>query len=265
MKTFLSLLLLIVAPLSSYGQLGDPSFVASLGERNQWLIQVTTTTTPQTFSFYSIGSANGLSVRWGDGASDSYSNAGGQVNSHSYVTPGSYVVAFSGTASRISFRSADGGTPLLVTRLLGPANVGGITSFQNTFYGCTGITGSIPADLFRYNTLVSSSGFQSTFQGCTGLTGSIPADLFRYNTMVFHMDSETHFTVAQDLLITFLPICSDITHLFQAYGFQFTFFNCTGLTGNIPADLFRYNTLVSTYGFHSTFRGCTGFNWKYTC
>jgi hypothetical protein len=104
----------------------------------------------------------------------------------------------------------------------------GLSNFYATFAYCTGLTGSIPADLFRYNTLVSSNGFRSTFQGCTGLTGAIPADLFRYNTAV------------------------------STSGFYATFYGCTGLTGSIPADLFRYNTLVSTTGFLETFYGCTG-------
>ena len=48
-------------------------------------------------------------------------------------------------------------------------------AFYETFRGCSGLTGAIPATLFATNTLVSTNGFYSTFYGCYGLTGSIPA------------------------------------------------------------------------------------------
>jgi len=89
---------------------------------------------------------------------------------------------------------------------------------------CTNLTGSIPTDLFRYNTLVSGGGFSYTFSNCTNLTGSIPTDLFRYNTLV------------------------------SGGGLDATFRSCPSLTGSIPTDLFRYNTQCTS--FNSTFYLC---------
>lgn len=49
------------------------------------------------------------------------------------------------------------------------------------------------------------------------------------------------------------PFCFIHWRLYD--GFQSTFANCSSLT-SLPADLFRYNTGVTTYGFLSTFQGC---------
>lgn len=122
-----------------------------------------------------------------------------------------------------------------------------ITTYQGTFQDCTGLT-SIPIiDLFRYSGTATTN-FEATFSGCTGLT-SIPADIFRYNTNVTTFASTFYNT-----RITTIP-----SGLFQyntkVTTFASTFQNCTALTAILPG-MFDTNTLVTN--FASVFSGCTG-------
>ena len=56
-----------------------------------------------------------------------------------------------------------------------------MTSANDMFVGCAGLTGSIPETLFENNTLISS--FYATFNGCTKLTGNVPALWNRTNAL----------------------------------------------------------------------------------
>ena len=221
---------------------------------NAWLIEVTTTTTPQDFKV-GFTAPNPLNVIWGDGTSSVFTSEG--IQTHSYATPGKYVVRLSGSVALINFYTS--ATPTLVSKILSPVRgIKGITSFNSTFRECTGLTGTIPAGCFDTCTGVTASAFAATFYGCTGLTGAIPTDLFRYNTLAsvgafyYTFYGCTGFTGA---------IPTDLFRyntLVTTTGFNFTFMNCTGLTGAIPTDLFRYNTVVTTLAFNATFQGCTG-------
>lgn len=124
------------------------------------------------------------------------------------------------------------------------------TGCASLFANCTGLTGSIPTDLFRYNTAVTT--FANCFNSCSGLTGSIPADLFKYNTAVISFSG-------------CFAACSSLTGSIPADLFKYNtsvttfascFQVCSGLTGSIPADLFKYNTSVTGMGY--TFAGCSG-------
>ena len=51
--------------------------------------------------------------------------------------------------------------------------------FYYTFYGCSGLSGSIPENLFAgVSGAPAEWMFESTFRGCSGLTGYIPPELF---------------------------------------------------------------------------------------
>jgi hypothetical protein len=54
-------------------------------------------------------------------------------------------------------------------------------TFCDTFFGCSGLTGPIPANLFSNN--AGATIFWNTFKNCSGLTG-IPLGLFTNNTLV---------------------------------------------------------------------------------
>jgi hypothetical protein len=189
-----------------------------------WNLTVVTTGASQDYTVdINAGSGINITIDWGDGSAPvNYTTTGQKTNT--YANAGTYILKISGSFSsggNIRFGSNGGNSSRLKSTGIIPL-IPGMTSFSRIFYFCTGLTGSIPVDLFRYNTLATT--FNDCFRDSTGLTGSIPADLFRYNTL--------------------------------ATNFASTFYGCTGLTGSIPADLFRYNT--SATDFSRIFYFCTG-------
>ena len=188
-----------------------------------WNLTVETTGGGQDFSLIIAGTDPKIVINWGDGFEETVTSA--LTKNHVYVNPGIYIVKVKGSfSSGGNIRAGKSGNQHRVKKTDRICYFKGLTNFSSTFYGCSSLT-SIPTDLFRYNTAVSTSGFNSTFAGCSKIT-SIPTDLFRYNTAV------------------------------STSGFQSTFYNCSSLT-SIPTDLFRYNTAVSTSGFASTFYNCS--------
>ena len=127
--------------------------------------------------------------------------------------------------------------------------------FRDTFYGCSGLTGSIPENLFGrvvngeyygINGAPASSMFTDTFYGCSGLTGSIPENLFG------------RVVNGEYYGINGAP---------ASYMFGGTFKGCSGLTGSIPENLFGRVVNGEYYGingapassmFRATFSGCSG-------
>jgi hypothetical protein len=99
-----------------------------------------------------------------------------------------------------------------------------------TFNGCSGLTGSIPGNLFAgISGAPSGRLFTGTFQGCTGLTGAIPSGLF-----------------------------AGISGAPENSMYESTFYGCTGLT-SIPVGLFGNISGAEKYSmFRGTFSGCTG-------
>ena len=190
-----------------------------------WTLTIQTTAPLQAYSLdINSGTNIKIDIDWGDGVVTRYTTTG--IKSHTYALAGTYRVRVSGSMTAGNIRQDSTGTYANAPKVKATSAIKGITGLLNfsfTFYGCTGLT-SLPTDLFRYNTAVSTSGFFQTFYGCTGLT-VLPTDLFRYNTAV------------------------------STSGFYYIFNGCTGLT-SLPTDLFRYNTAVSTEGFYSTFYGC---------
>lgn len=190
-------------------------------------------------------------IDWGDGSAKSVVTAYDDVNRiHTYSVAGKYKVEITGTCEGWSFNNA--GDKLKITNILywgnplkfndfkyltggfygctalkslgrGSILFSGSGGFYETFRNCSSLT-SLPVDLFKYSTAVSTNGFRATFYGCTSLA-SLPVDLFRYNTAV------------------------------STLGFYRTFCGCTSLA-SLPDGLFKYNTAVSTYGFYRTFYGC---------
>lgn len=89
---------------------------------------------------------------------------------------------------------------------------GNVTSFNDTFVFCQGLTGdAIPDDLFDNNTQVTS--FSGTFNACLNLT-TIPPGLFDNNTQVVNFSS--------------------------------VFRNCRNVT-SIPSNFFTNNQAVTTF------------------
>ncbi len=138
----------------------------------------------------------------------------------------------------------------------------GVDMFSDTFFGCTGLTGPIPENLFSgIRGAPTRSMFDGTFSGCTGLTGSIPENLF----------SGIRGAPTEELFEGTFSGCTGLTgsipeNLFSGISgapaslmFGNTFSGCTGLTGSIPGNLFSGVSGAPAYGmFSNTFSGCTG-------
>ncbi len=132
--------------------------------------------------------------------------------------------------------------------------------FEGSFSGCSNLL-SIPEDLFRGYTFPNTRMFQSTFSGCSGLTGSIPENLF----------SDISGAPASSMFFATFNGCSGLTgsipeDLFAGISgapaqalFQGTFMNCSGLSGSIPENLFAgISGAPAQSMFNSTFSGCSG-------
>jgi len=135
-----------------------------------WDLTVQTTGSSQDYVVdINSGTTPNININWGDnGAVENFTSTGQKA--HTYTNAGTYTVKISGSfasggnirlGSNSSNRSRLKGTKAV-------CNIVGLSNFSSTFYGCTGLT-SLPTDLFRYNTAVSSSGFYRTFHGCTKL------------------------------------------------------------------------------------------------
>ena len=229
-----------------------------------WTLTIQTTAPLQAYSLdINSGTNIKIDIDWGDGVVTRYTTTG--IKSHTYALAGTYRVRVSGSMTAGNIRQDSTGTYANAPKVKATSAIKGITGLLNfsfTFYGCTGLT-SLPTDLFRYNTAVSTSGFRQTFQGCTGLT-SLPTDLFRYNTAVstegfystfygcgkLQLNSWIFFATGEEGT-RFLNRVSDFTSCFRFTG------AFTGTKGTAPAlwdCSFGTQTPVTTDCFtgHST-------------
>ena len=106
--------------------------------------------------------------------------------------------------------------------------------FDETFYGCYGLTGKIPENLFAgISGAPAGSMFESTFSACSGLT-EIPEKLF-----------------------------AGISGAPAIRMFYDTFRDCTNLTGEIPVGLFgNLSGTPASAMFLETFYNCSGLTGK---
>ncbi|MDR1207377.1 MAG: hypothetical protein LBK26_03115, partial [Rickettsiales bacterium] len=196
---------------------------------------------------FQISARGNFSINWGDGIIDEVNkqNTTNTKYTHNYASSGNYTVSIHGLATEyntgtstaaISFGSSTVKTKITgISGSLGdifPTLANGTNPrFYRTFYGCTGLTGSIPPKLFNgLSGAPVTHMFDYTFRDCTGLTGSIPQELF-----------------------------SGLSGAPASYMFNYTFVGCTGLTGKIPAELFSgISGAPAEHMFNSTFSGCTG-------
>jgi hypothetical protein len=185
-------------------------------------IEVVTTGPGQTYSWNaSAGTSVSSTTDWGDGSTIIQTGIG--IRQRTYAAAGTYVVriqASFGSGGGFEMRPNVDRTRL--ARILGPIpGFSGLTTLANFVSGCSGLTGTIPADLLKYVPNVTT--LQNFFANCSGLTGTIPADLLRYAVSV---------TTLQGFLL-----------------------NCSGLTGTIPIDFLRY--LVNATNYNGFVSGCT--------
>ena len=263
---------------------------------------LTTTSTTSSFEF-DLSASGTFYVDCGDGGTLTQSGLsvlGGVITrtkaSNSILTctwsdTGTHTIRFAGTATDYitdtlvpvirfytgtseSSRAANAVKVASISGSLGqifPVVNGKTPKFYQTFHGCSGLTGSIPANLFSgidtSNATDTRHMFSSTFYGCSGLTGTIPANLFS------GIDT-SNATNTRGLFNETFVGCSGLTsvpaNLFSgidtsnatdtSYMFGGTFQACSGLT-SVPANLFSgintSNATDTTYMFAATFNLCS--------
>ena len=188
----------------------------------------------------SISAKGNFTIDWGDGTVETLNRSNTTTNttySHTYTTGGKYMIKLDGLATGYNTGTTTPTIKFITTGITGlygslgalfPTVGTSYPRFYQTFYNCTGLSGSIPADLFDGVTGSVSYMFYQTFYNCSGLTGSIPAGLFGGVTGI------------------------------QTYLFYQTFYGCSGLSGSIPETLFSGVTgSAQNYMFYNTFGNCT--------
>ena len=166
-------------------------------------------------------------------------------------------ISFYVNSSQTEIASIDGSLGAIFGTLTRGANNQPL--FYQTFYNATNMTGSIPSDLFAgISGAPASDMFQDTFYGCSGLT-SIPSDLFAgiSGAPARYMFSGT-FSGCSGLTSIPSDLFAGISGAPARYMFQNTFDGCSGLTGAIPDGLFGNLTgAPAERMFDSTFYGCS--------
>jgi hypothetical protein len=151
--------------------------------------------------------------------------------------------------------------------------------FQQTFYGCSGLTGAIPENLFGniYGDAKPSM-FYSTFENCYFIGSGISDDNkpqymrdgYAFPPTLF--GGEKLVGVPQNSMFrSTFAYCKRMEgeipqYLFgvtdgdvQPYMFQKVFAGCEKLTGRIPDELFgKLSGTPQTEMFYNSFNGCSG-------
>ena len=210
------------------------------------------------------GSAS-ATIDWGDGSTSMVTQSGVVRERHFYATAGYYLLQISddiimflphlNEVNGSTFNGYNGRLPqgswsvqqFDDTRNFAKANNdnidkiyrvvqwgASITKAQQTYSGCSGLTGAIPA----WGASITKA--QQTYYGCSGLTGAIPA----WGASI----TNAHETYNG---------CSGLTGAIPAWGAsittaQRTYYGCSGLTGTIPA------WGASITDAYATYYGCSG-------
>ncbi|NBO99239.1 MAG: hypothetical protein EBU90_03805 [Proteobacteria bacterium] len=221
-----------------------------------WDLTVQTTAANQSFSIILNGTNPNFQIDWGDGTIENFVYSGAtfynpiNTRRHYYAASGTYNVKLSG-----SYGGGDGGVKFCdgyratipeAKRLksIGVIPDMKLRNFGGMFNGCSSLT-SLPSGLFQNYPRVNYYVFNGTFAGCTGLT-SLPNDLFQYNTSVYNNEFLGTFDGCSNL--TSIP--EDLFRYSPVVGNNFTnvLGRCVGLSGTMPANIFRYNTSVKDFG-----------------
>lgn len=137
-----------------------------------------------------------------------------------------------------------------------------LNNVQGMFNSCTSLNVVPTENMFLYNRDLSLAG--NFFKGCRGVTGRIPQNIFNNipkdaagNNKLSNIESffegtnitgtiPAYISPTQKGLFDSSPLLSNVANLFKG---------CTGLTGSIPVDLFKYNNNLTLV--NGLFDGCT--------
>jgi hypothetical protein len=123
-------------------------------------------------------------------------------------------------------------------------NLSEMTSMSETFMGCTKLSMTALTQILVNSGITSSfTSAWKAFGGCTGITGTLPSNIFSKLTGMqnisefFNSCTGINGTLAADLL-------KPMTNLTNA---EWLFYN-TNITGEVPMDFLRYNTKLQYVG-----------------
>ena len=137
-----------------------------------------------------------------------------------------------------------------------------IEQAKAVFNGCKHLTGFIPSDLFNKFLLVKD--LSDFFSNCHGLYGEIPTGLFDYCYSLIYANTMFHrcYGLGKDRVTTEDPYFVDENLFMRCTNLEEinNMFNMSDgsskLKGQIPDDLFRYNTKLTK--MNHTFHACGG-------
>jgi hypothetical protein len=194
-------------------------------------------------------------IRWGTAADFRLLNLYGCTNLTQIPYDGDGTTAITGAADITTFahflRGCTSYTQALNDRMFSLCP--DVTSFESTFES-SGVTGSIPELLFKYNTLTTV--FKRTFYYAAGINGSIDADLFCYNTIAQSFEYTFAYTsISGNVPSLLFNYCNTNATNFKG---TFSYTNLGNATEVLPDDIFDTNTNALT--FEETFYAT-----KYSC
>ena len=204
-----------------------------------------------------------LKVDYGDGTGEYKVTRDSDENRiHTYEKAGTYTVTITGKCEQINFLG--GNNTVSRNKITKLVQWGDLTCKFYSFYNCANLGGTIPEP--SKNSFINVTDAYAIFSGCSSLTGSIPENLFKGASKI------TSFGVYWGAG-TF-AYCKNLTgsipeKLFEdcvnATDFSSTFYGCSGLTGKIPSNLFKNCTKATKFsGSHlnntggGVFEKCTG-------
>ena len=209
-----------------------------------------------------LGKCN-FKVDYGDGTGEYKVTRDSDENRiHTYEKAGTYTVTITGKCEQINFLFGNNRVSRnKITRLV---QWGDLTCKFYSFCDCANLGGTIPEP--SKNSFINVTDAYAIFSGCSSLTGSIPENLFKGASKI------TSFGIYWGAGA--FSRCENLTgnipeKLFEdcvnATDFSFTFYGCSGLTGKIPSNLFKNCTKATKFsGSHwnntggGTFENCTG-------
>ena len=181
---------------------------------------------------------------------------------HTYEKAGTYTVTITGKCEQINFLG--GNNTVSRNKITKLVQWGDLTCKFYSFYNCANLGGTIPEP--SKNSFINVTDAYAIFSGCSSLTGSIPENLFKGASKI------TSFGVYWGAGA--FSSCKNLTgsipeKLFEdcvnATDFSSTFYSCSGLTGKIPSNLFKNCTKATKFsGSHlnntggGVFEKCTG-------
>ena len=128
-----------------------------------FVMEWTTTTSPQTVTLPATSASNNFEIDWGDTNSETVTSAS---PTHEFTTAGTYTITITGGGTLPIWSFNNGGDKTVINDITNWGSIG-LTDLTGGFRGCTGLTVITATDVGSFG---SVTGMAQMFAGCTGLT-----------------------------------------------------------------------------------------------